>query len=70
MITHKWTDRLVEGSTQDVTEDQKSQPLTFLQEINQSKKIVVIDAGIGTTIIISVANEMTYSLVTPRQSMC
>lgn len=31
VITHKWTDGLMEGSAQDVTEDQKGQPLTFLQ---------------------------------------
>ncbi len=32
MITHKWTDGLMEGSTQDVTEDQQSQPLAFLKK--------------------------------------
>lgn len=36
MITHEWTDGLMEGSTQDVTEDQKSQPLTFLQTVEQN----------------------------------
>lgn len=29
-VPHQWTDGFVEGSTQDVAEDQESQPLTFL----------------------------------------
>lgn len=29
VMTSKWTDGLMEGSAQDVTEDQKSQPLAF-----------------------------------------
>ena len=35
MGTYEWTDRLMEGSAEDVTEEQKSQALTFLSRANR-----------------------------------
>lgn len=65
----------MEGSTQDVTEDQKSQPLAFLQTVDRTGKEIVINAGKGTQskttqttiIIITAATETTYSQVTCSQ---
>lgn len=39
VITHKWTDGLMEGSAQDVTEDQENQPLAFLQRVDQTQNV-------------------------------
>lgn len=39
MVTHKRTDGLMEGSAQDVTEDQKNQPLAFLQRDDQTQNV-------------------------------
>lgn len=51
MMTHKWTDGLMKGSAQDVTEDQKSQPLTFLQTVDQNVKEVVSNASLSLSLL-------------------